>query len=46
MVDEPAAEHVAAVDEMAGVAGVVSCAALLNELDARETQLPLLAVTV
>ena len=46
MPELPAAEHVAAVVETVGTAAVDSIAALLNEADAPEVQLPLLAVTV
>jgi hypothetical protein len=42
----PAAEHVAAPDEIVGVAGVGNIAALLNDAEAVEVQLPFVAVTV
>ena len=46
MVLEPAAEHVAGVVDTNGVTGADNIAALLNEADADEVQLPILAVTV
>ena len=42
----PAAEQVAGVDVIVGVAGVANIAALLNDADAAEVQLPLFEVTV
>ena len=47
MVAVPSAEQVAAVVLTVGVAGVESCAAILNDDDAEEVQLlALVAVTV
>jgi hypothetical protein len=46
MLDVPAVKQVAAIDEMVGVAGADSCAALLKVLEGEELQDPLLAVTV
>ena len=42
----PAAEQVAGDDVIVGVAGVANIAALLNDADAAEVQLPLFEVTV
>jgi hypothetical protein len=46
MVLVPAEEQVAAAEVIDGIAGAVNAAALLNEADANEVQLPILAVTV
>jgi hypothetical protein len=43
---EPAAEHVGATTLVVGVAGTVSCAAILNEALAEDVHVPLLVVTV
>jgi len=42
----PAAEQVGGVELIVGVAGVANIAALLNDADAGEVQLPLFEVTV
>ena len=46
MVDIPSDEHVGAVVEIVGCDGTVNCAALLNDADAIDEQLPFDAVTV
>ena len=42
----PSAEQVGGTDVIVGIAGVGNIAALLNEADAVEVQLPFVAVTV
>ena len=46
MVLVPADEQLAATDVILGTAGVTNCAALLNEPDATEVQIPFPEVTV
>ena len=46
MVDTPSDEQVGEVVVMVGCDGTVNCAALLNEADATDVQVPLVAVTV
>ena len=46
MVALPAAEQLAATDEIVGVAGTVNCAALLNEAETDDIQIPFDAETV
>ena len=46
MVLKPSAEHVGAVTLTTGATVAISCDALLKGVEAVETQIPLLAVTV
>ena len=46
MVALPAAEQLAATNVIVGIAGTVNCAALLNEAETDDVQLPFDAETV